>query len=136
MILQTGFSWDVTDGQTQYAAWYEWYPQNSYDFDITINEGDSISMSVVATSATSGTAYITNESTGQSVQQQFNNQQALCYDCKSCKAGVLANIKKEWRLLAVVDAGILILVILVYSIGCCALRNNRSSRYSRHKAYP
>ncbi|KAF7124591.1 hypothetical protein RHSIM_Rhsim12G0146100 [Rhododendron simsii] len=62
-----------------------------------------------------------------------NNQEALCYDCKSCKAGILANLKKEWRLLAVINTCILVFVILVYSVGCCALRNNTSSNYSRYK---
>ncbi|KAA8542330.1 hypothetical protein F0562_023534 [Nyssa sinensis] len=63
-----------------------------------------------------------------------NNQTVLCFDCQSCKAGVLANIKKEWRQLAIINAGILVFIIVVYSIGCCALRNNRSDRYHRHKS--
>lgn len=68
----------MQDGQASYSAWYEWYPQQPYYWDLAISEGDQISMSVVATSATSGTAYITNESTGQSVSQPLSNQQALC----------------------------------------------------------
>ncbi|XAR51261.1 hypothetical protein NMG60_11005836 [Bertholletia excelsa] len=69
-----------------------------------------------------------------------NNQAMLCYDCNSCKAGVLANIKKEWRLLTIINACILLFIILVYSIGCCALRNSRraSTAYQKHKpsSYP
>ncbi|KAL6994968.1 hypothetical protein U1Q18_005103 [Sarracenia purpurea var. burkii] len=66
-----------------------------------------------------------------------NRQEVLCYGCKSCRAGVLANIKKEWRLLAIVNVGLLMFLILIYSAACCARRNNRSSGYNRYKSgYP
>ncbi|KAJ3679207.1 hypothetical protein LUZ60_017218 [Juncus effusus] len=54
-----------------------------------------------------------------------NDQNALCYDCSSCKAGVLANIKSDWKKVAVVNIVFLIFLIVVYSVGCCAFRNNR-----------
>ncbi|OAY63062.1 tetraspanin-7-like [Ananas comosus] len=54
-----------------------------------------------------------------------NDQTALCYDCQSCKAGVLANLKNDWKKVATVNIIILIFLIVVYSIGCCAFRNNR-----------
>ncbi|KAA8541137.1 hypothetical protein F0562_025117 [Nyssa sinensis] len=64
-----------------------------------------------------------------------NNQTVLCYDCKSCKAGVLANIKNDWRELAIINTAILVFIIIIYSIGCCALRSNRSDRSIRQKNY-
>ncbi|GLJ53980.1 hypothetical protein SUGI_1154380 [Cryptomeria japonica] len=33
-----------------------------------------------------------------------NDQTQLCYSCNSCKAGLLANLKKEWRVADVLDA--------------------------------
>ncbi|XP_052181136.1 tetraspanin-8-like [Diospyros lotus] len=73
-------------------------------------------------------------------QTWSNNQQALCYDCKSCKAGVLANIKQKWRYLALFNTGTIVVVVVVYSIGCYALRHNIGSRrpYSayNYKGYP
>ncbi|KAL3640514.1 hypothetical protein CASFOL_015482 [Castilleja foliolosa] len=54
-----------------------------------------------------------------------NVQTELCFDCESCKAAVLYNIKREWRMLAIINVCILVVVITVYSIGCCALRNTR-----------
>ncbi|XP_072980324.1 tetraspanin-8-like [Typha angustifolia] len=54
-----------------------------------------------------------------------NDQSTLCYDCQSCKAGVLANIKKDWKKVAIVNIIFLIFLIIVYSVGCCAFRNNR-----------
>ncbi|KAF8378498.1 hypothetical protein HHK36_029840 [Tetracentron sinense] len=66
-----------------------------------------------------------------------NDQQTLCYDCMSCKAGVLANLKKEWKKLAIFNVCLLIFLVVVYTIGCCALRNNRSdNRYKRRRGYP
>ncbi|XP_077222309.1 tetraspanin-8-like [Tasmannia lanceolata] len=54
-----------------------------------------------------------------------NDQSTLCYNCQSCKAGVLANLKKDWKKVAIVNIVFLIFLVIVYSIGCCAFRNNR-----------
>ncbi|KAM5571053.1 tetraspanin-11 [Rosa sericea] len=62
-----------------------------------------------------------------------NKQNKLCYDCKSCKGGMLANIRKEWRSLAILNCCILVLLTLVYCVGCCATKNNRFSTYNYNK---
>lgn len=54
-----------------------------------------------------------------------NDQQVLCYDCDSCKAGVLASLKRSWRKVSVINIVVLILLVIVYVIGCAAFRNNR-----------
>ncbi|KAF6150553.1 hypothetical protein GIB67_030354 [Kingdonia uniflora] len=54
-----------------------------------------------------------------------NDQSVLCYNCDSCKAGVLASIKKSWRKVSVINIVMLILLVIVYVIGCAAFRNNR-----------
>ena len=65
-ILQTGIDLTVNaDGSTSFSAWYEWFPDYSYNFDLEVNAGDEISMSVVATTSTSGTALVENLTTGQ-----------------------------------------------------------------------
>ncbi|KAJ8752351.1 hypothetical protein K2173_003987 [Erythroxylum novogranatense] len=61
-----------------------------------------------------------------------NEQNILCYDCNSCKAGILDNIRKEWRALAIANACITAFVIIVYSISCCTRRN---IKYNAHKYY-
>ena len=68
-ILQTGVDFTVnSDGSVSYDAWYEWYPNYAIDFSsISISAGDSISVSVVATSSTRGTATVRNLSNGQSI---------------------------------------------------------------------
>ncbi|RZC53989.1 hypothetical protein C5167_012846 [Papaver somniferum] len=61
---------------------------------------------------------------------------ALCFDCQSCKAGVLANLKNDWKKVAVLNIIFLIFLIIVYSIGCCAFRNNREDNaYPRWKGH-
>jgi len=53
------------------------------------------------------------------------SKEALCYDCQSCKAGVVATFKRDWKRVAVVNIVFLVFIIIVYSVGCCAFRNNR-----------
>ncbi|XP_072976085.1 tetraspanin-3-like [Typha angustifolia] len=52
-----------------------------------------------------------------------NDQQALCYQCDSCKAGVLASIKHSWRKVSVINIVVLILLVIVYATGFSAYRN-------------
>ncbi|XP_044507754.1 tetraspanin-6-like [Mangifera indica] len=47
----------------------------------------------------------------------------LCYECDSCKAGVLEDVRRDWRRLSVVNIVIVIFLIGIYSIGCCAFQN-------------
>ncbi|KAI3945288.1 hypothetical protein MKX01_035049 [Papaver californicum] len=57
----------------------------------------------------------------------WNNEQTqLCYGCDSCKAGLLANIKDEWRRVDIILLITLIALICVYLIGCCAFRNAKT----------
>jgi hypothetical protein len=64
-ILQTGIDMNVAaDGSVSFDAWYEWFPDYSYTFDIEINAGDEISMTVIASSGNEGTAIIENITTG------------------------------------------------------------------------
>ncbi|CAK9314435.1 unnamed protein product [Citrullus colocynthis] len=57
---------------------------------------------------------------------KWNNDQAeLCYDCDSCKAGVLASLKRSWRKVSVINIVVLIILVIAYVIGIAAFRNNR-----------
>jgi hypothetical protein len=79
-ILQTGIVWTIENGRTRYSAWYEWFPAPLTAFEnFQVNPGDTVTMRVVSTSPTSGTAYISNLSTGQTVSKDFWNQSVpLC----------------------------------------------------------
>ncbi|CAL5047268.1 unnamed protein product [Urochloa decumbens] len=60
-----------------------------------------------------------------------NDVQVLCFECDACKAGVLETVKTRWKAVAIVDVALLVLLVVVYTLGCCALRSNgRRSRNS------
>lgn len=52
-----------------------------------------------------------------------NDQLQLCYNCNSCKAGVLGNIKREWKKINIILIVALVALIWVYLVGCSAFRN-------------
>lgn len=77
-ILQTGIT---TWGDGTVAAWYEWYPALPTYYkpsEFAVKAGDQVRMSVVATSATSGTSMLENLTTGKKVTTPFKDQPALC----------------------------------------------------------
>ncbi|KAK2663525.1 hypothetical protein Ddye_002099 [Dipteronia dyeriana] len=59
----------------------------------------------------------------------------LCFECKSCKGGVLASIKRQWRVMALLNLAVIAVVLIIFIVGCCVRRNNRSDRYVRYSAY-
>ncbi|KAL4575179.1 hypothetical protein LXL04_022021 [Taraxacum kok-saghyz] len=54
-----------------------------------------------------------------------NDPSTLCYECDSCKAGVLEDVRRDWRKLSVLNVIMTLLLIGIYCIGCCAFRNTR-----------
>ncbi|XP_068639579.1 tetraspanin-8-like [Aristolochia californica] len=56
-----------------------------------------------------------------------NDQHLLCYDCTSCKVSFLDNLRSQWRTIAFTNVGALALLIIIYSFGCCAYKNNRKN---------
>lgn len=68
-ILQTGVDFYVENGQTYNDAWYEWYPDYAYDFDLDVSTGDTIVAKVEAISPSQGVATIENISTGKKATQ-------------------------------------------------------------------
>ncbi|KAI1089383.1 peptidase A4 family-domain-containing protein [Rostrohypoxylon terebratum] len=79
-ILQTGVDFTVKGSSVSYDAWYEWYPDYAYDFSgISISAGDTITVTVTASSKSAGTAVVENVTTGKSVTHSFSGESdALC----------------------------------------------------------
>jgi len=87
-ILQTGVDWTKSGSSYSYDAWYEWYPDYAYDFSgISIAAGNTIKVTVTATSETAGTAVIENVSTGTTVSHTFSNE---------ASEGSLCEYNAEW----------------------------------------
>ena len=63
--------------------------------------------------------------------QWSNDQTQLCYNCNSCKAGLLAELRKEWRRDNVILIITLIALVIVYVIGCFAFRNAKTEELFR-----
>ncbi|PIL34273.1 hypothetical protein GSI_03048 [Ganoderma sinense ZZ0214-1] len=83
-ILQTGVDFNINGNSVSYDAWYEWYPDYAHDFSgISFKAGDTVEVTVTATSKTAGKATITNKSTGKTVSHSFSGQPSLCeYDAE------------------------------------------------------
>lgn len=58
-----------------------------------------------------------------------NDQQVLCYQCDSCKAGVLATTRRHWRKVSVINIVVLVLLVILYLIGCIAYRHAKRAHY-------
>ncbi|KAF3514097.1 hypothetical protein F2Q69_00000956 [Brassica cretica] len=51
-----------------------------------------------------------------------NDQRLLCYQCSSCKAGVLGSLKQSWRKVSVINIVGLIILVIFYVIAYAAYR--------------
>ncbi|GJN00054.1 hypothetical protein PR202_ga17207 [Eleusine coracana subsp. coracana] len=58
-----------------------------------------------------------------------NDQRVLCFECDACKAGVLATVNKKWKVVAVFNVALLVILVVVYTLGCCALRSHGGKKY-------
>lgn len=80
-LMQAGVNWCVEDGVPDFVAWYEWWPAESQQYweNIDVTAGDSITVTISATSTTGGTATLENNSSGQSVSFTWKDESpALC----------------------------------------------------------
>lgn len=69
-ILQAGVDFYIQpNGSTFYDAWYEWFPDYAYDFEMDVIAGDVVSIYVETYSPSEGYVYIENQSTGQTASQ-------------------------------------------------------------------
>jgi DNA-binding beta-propeller fold protein YncE len=63
------------------AAWYQWFPDDAYDFEgITFSPGDNVVITVSTWDSLQGSASVYNENTRQVVSQQITagSSAALC----------------------------------------------------------
>ncbi|KAF3666848.1 Tetraspanin-10 [Capsicum annuum] len=52
-----------------------------------------------------------------------NSKNVKCYSCDSCKAGVAQYMKTEWRVVAIFNVILFIVLSIIYFVGCCARRS-------------
>ncbi|OVA01432.1 Tetraspanin/Peripherin [Macleaya cordata] len=64
-----------------------------------------------------------------------NKEDVLCYNCESCKGGILQSLTKEGKSLTKFNISILVFLIIVYIIACSTFKNNHSQQYKGY-SYP
>ncbi|KAK3682394.1 acid proteinase [Podospora appendiculata] len=79
-ILQGGVDFYVQGTTVSFDAWYEWYPDYAYTFSgFPISAGDSITMTVTASSTSAGSVKLTNNTKNKSVTHSFSGEtKKLC----------------------------------------------------------
>ncbi|KAL2621468.1 hypothetical protein R1flu_001673 [Riccia fluitans] len=55
----------------------------------------------------------------------------LIYIVLVARAGVAQYIKKDWRLVAVINISVFVFIVVIYAIGCCARRNASRAQYTK-----
>ncbi|TVY81052.1 Aspergillopepsin-2 [Lachnellula suecica] len=86
-LIQTGVFWCVQNGEYSYEAWYEFIPAASIAYsDISVNVGDSITVTVTADGANGGVTTFTDNTTGQTVSHTFTDD----------TDGTLCGTNAEW----------------------------------------
>ncbi|KAI4720010.1 hypothetical protein E4T48_03798 [Aureobasidium sp. EXF-10727] len=73
VVMQTGVNmWISPNGDLDYNAWYEWYPEHSIKFrHFSVSPGDNLTLTISASSDSGGMAIIENDTTGKSVRHKF-----------------------------------------------------------------
>ncbi|KAI3748634.1 hypothetical protein L6452_11866 [Arctium lappa] len=56
-----------------------------------------------------------------------NDPNMLCYECDSCKAGVLEDVRRDWHKLSILNIVMVMLLIGIYFVGCCAFQNAKKA---------
>ncbi|GMQ05353.1 hypothetical protein CsSME_00050419 [Camellia sinensis var. sinensis] len=52
-----------------------------------------------------------------------NSKEIKCYNCDSCKAGVAQYMKTEWRVVAIFNVVLFVVLSIIYFVGCCVKQN-------------
>nr|GLL40005.1 tetraspanin-2-like [Ipomoea trifida]GMD54343.1 tetraspanin-2-like [Ipomoea batatas] len=60
-----------------------------------------------------------------------NDPSQLCYSCDSCKAGLLGNLRREWRKANLIMIITVVVLIWVYLIACSAYKNAQTEQLFR-----
>ncbi|KAF8753215.1 hypothetical protein HU200_011663 [Digitaria exilis] len=60
-----------------------------------------------------------------------NEEDRFCYSCNSCKAGLLQNLRREWRRADIILAVATVVLLAVYVMGCYAFRTAKTDQLFR-----
>jgi len=79
-LMAAGIDFIYLEGTTTANTWTEVYPNPGVNLAMTVNPGDTIKLTLTATSTTTGTAVVENQSNGQSSTVSLTSPSALCLE--------------------------------------------------------
>ena len=59
-----------------------------------------------------------------------NEASQLCYDCNTCKAGLLANLRRDWSKVALLNIVVLAFLLVVYALALCLFQQSAVSPHA------
>lgn len=105
-ILQTGINWYKTGSNVSYVAWYEWYPASmQYWSDFAIGQGDTIRVTVTASSTRTGTALLENLSRQTSISHEFTADETLSPICQTDAEWIVEDYYENFDFVTFADFG-------------------------------
>ena len=61
-----------------------------------------------------------------------NHPGELCYECESCKAGLLEALRDQWHKANIALVVATVCLVFLYLIGCSAYKNAQAASFFRH----
>lgn len=108
-ILQAGIDWTkASSGTVTYTGWYEWWP-SSMEFwsasDLPVAAGDSIRVTVTATSTTSGVAAVENLTQNRAINHTFTSAEVLSPICQTDAEWIVEDYYEDFAFVEFADFG-------------------------------
>ena len=61
-----------------------------------------------------------------------NDPANLCYECESCRAGLLATLRHQWHKANIALVVATVSLVFLYLVGCSAYKNAHAAAIYRH----
>jgi len=105
-ILQSGVDFTYKSGAVSFDSWYEWYPDNAYDFtSFAVSAGDEIKVSIVSTSTKAGTVTLNNLTTGKSASKTLSAPSTSATLCQKDAEWIVEDYESGSSLVSLADFG-------------------------------
>lgn len=105
-ILQAGIDWTKSSSGVTYTAWYEWWPSSmEYWSDFSIEAGDTIKVTVTATSTTSGVAVLENLTQDTAINNTFTSSEVLSPICQTDAEWIVEDYYENFDFVTFADFG-------------------------------
>lgn len=108
-ILQAGIDWTKSSsGNITYTGWYEWWPSSMEYWsasELPVAAGDSIRVTVTATSTTSGVAAVENLTQDRTINHTFTSSEVLSPICQTDAEWIVEDYYENFDFVEFADFG-------------------------------